>query len=157
MLVEDGVIARVGDAGDGAPEGARVLDLGGPHAACPASSTPTPTSTRTSPRPAPGAEPLWPGTGAHFLAADLRAALRMGITTIRDVGSYDDIVFEVRQAMRYGAFRGPRLLDLRADHLGDRARAAAGSPACTARPTAPTTCAAPSASRSAAARTSSRS
>ena len=53
---------------------------------------------------------MWPGTGAHFLAADLRAALRMGITTIRDVGSYDDLVFEVRQAMRYGAFRGPRLL-----------------------------------------------
>ena len=63
--------------------------------------------------PAPGARApsrCGPGRGAHFLAADLRAALRMGITTIRDVGSYGDLVFEARQAMRYGAFRGPRLL-----------------------------------------------
>jgi imidazolonepropionase-like amidohydrolase len=34
----------------------------------------------------------------------------MGITTIRDVGSIGDVVVEARQAMRYGAFRGPRLL-----------------------------------------------
>ena len=75
------------------------------------------------PQPAPGRRAdCWPGTGAHFLAADLREALRMGITTIRDVGSYGDLVFEARQAMRYGAFRGPRLLDVRADHLRDRAR-----------------------------------
>src|SRR3712207_2102378 len=57
-----------------------------------------------------GAEPLWPGTAAHFLAAALRETLRMGITTLRDVGSYGDAVLEARQAMRYGAFRGPRLL-----------------------------------------------
>jgi imidazolonepropionase-like amidohydrolase len=44
------------------------------------------------------------------LAADLREALRRGITTVRDVGSYGDLVFEARQGMRYGAFRGPRLL-----------------------------------------------
>jgi imidazolonepropionase-like amidohydrolase len=62
------------------------------------------------PTPAPGAEPIWPGTGAHFLASALRDALRMGITTLRDVGSYGDLVVEARQAMRYGAFRGPRLL-----------------------------------------------
>jgi len=36
--------------------------------------------------------------------------LRMGITTMRDVGSFDDLVVAARQAMRYGAFRGPRLL-----------------------------------------------
>ena len=34
----------------------------------------------------------------------------MGFTTLRDVGSYGDRVLEARQAMRYGAFRGPRLL-----------------------------------------------
>jgi hypothetical protein len=28
----------------------------------------------------------------------------------RDAGSYGDLVFAARQAMRYGAFRGPRLL-----------------------------------------------
>jgi imidazolonepropionase-like amidohydrolase len=34
----------------------------------------------------------------------------MGITTMRDVGSIGDLVVEARQAMRYGAFHGPRLL-----------------------------------------------
>ena len=109
VLVRDGAIARVGDAADAPPEGARTIDLGGRtlmpglidahahvKAACRA--------------PAQGAEPVWPGTAAHFLAADLREALRMGITTMRDVGSYGDLVVEARQAMRYGAFRGPRLL-----------------------------------------------
>jgi imidazolonepropionase-like amidohydrolase len=36
--------------------------------------------------------------------------LRMGITTVRDVGGYDDLLVEARQAMRYGAFAGPRVL-----------------------------------------------
>lgn len=62
------------------------------------------------PAPAEGAEPPWPGAAAHFLAAGLRESLRMGITTVRDVGSYGDEVVSARQAMRYGAFRGPRLL-----------------------------------------------
>ena len=62
------------------------------------------------PEPARGAEPMLPGTAAHFVGADLRRALRMGFTTMRDVGSYGDRVLEARQAMRYGAFRGPRLL-----------------------------------------------
>ena len=34
----------------------------------------------------------------------------MGITTFRDVGCYDDLLVEARQAMRYGAFDGPRVL-----------------------------------------------
>jgi imidazolonepropionase-like amidohydrolase len=62
------------------------------------------------PEAAHGAEPILPGTVAHFLAAELREVLRMGITTMRDVGSYGDLVVEARQAMRYGAFAGPRLL-----------------------------------------------
>src|SRR5439155_1467808 len=62
------------------------------------------------PTPAHGAEPLLAGTLGHVLAAELREVLRMGITTMRDVGSMGDLVVEARQAMRYGAFRGPRLL-----------------------------------------------
>jgi imidazolonepropionase-like amidohydrolase len=62
------------------------------------------------PTPDPGAEALSPGADAHFLAADLRETLARGVTTIRDVGSFGDLVFDARQAMRYGAFRGPRLL-----------------------------------------------
>jgi imidazolonepropionase-like amidohydrolase len=51
-----------------------------------------------------------PGSDAHFLAAELRETLRRGVTTVRDVGSYGDLGLEARQGMRYGAFRGPRLL-----------------------------------------------
>ena len=109
VLIDDGVVAAVGSTGDGVPEGARVLDLAG-RTLMPGLIDAHAHVYPHLPEPAPGAEPMWPGTGAHFLAADLREALRMGITTIRDVGSYHDIVFEVRQAIRYGALRGPRLL-----------------------------------------------
>ena len=57
-----------------------------------------------------GMEPLLPGTRGHLVASVARRALQMGITTVRDVGARDDSVLEVRQAMRHGAFPGPRIL-----------------------------------------------
>jgi imidazolonepropionase-like amidohydrolase len=108
VLVRDGRIEAVAGAGD-PPAAAQTIDLEGrtlmpglidAHAHVLAKLAP----------PAAGAEPLLPGTAAHVVAADLREALRRGITTIRDVGSYGDVVVEARQAMRLGAFRGPRLL-----------------------------------------------
>ncbi len=62
------------------------------------------------PHPPNGAEPLYPGLLGHLVAATLRRCNDMGVTTIRDVGAYGDVVLEARQAMRYGAFDGPRLL-----------------------------------------------
>jgi imidazolonepropionase-like amidohydrolase len=109
VLVEDGRIAAVGSAGDGVPEGAQVVELAG-RTLMPGLIDAHAHVKATPPTPDPGAEPLWPGLDAHLLAADLREALRRGVTTIRDVGSYGDFTFEARQAMRYGAFRGPRLL-----------------------------------------------
>jgi imidazolonepropionase-like amidohydrolase len=109
VLVEDGTIRRVSDSGDPAPGGARSLDLGG-RTLMPGLIDAHVHGYGHMPEPAHGAEPMYPGTGAHFLAGELREALRMGITTIRDVGSYGETVVEARQAMRYGAFRGPRLL-----------------------------------------------
>jgi imidazolonepropionase-like amidohydrolase len=109
VLVEDGTIARVGDAAEPPPDGARVIDAEG-RTVLPGLIDAHAHVYPHLPAPEQGAEPLWPGTGAHILAGDLRDALRMGITTMRDVGSYGDLVVEARQAMRYGAFRGPRLL-----------------------------------------------
>ena len=111
VLVDAGRIARVAAADESPPEGARVVDLAGrtllpglidAHAhvgVC-----------FPKPEPAHGAEPLLTGTLGHLLAAQLREVLRMGITTVRDVGSMGDLVVEARQGMRYGAFAGPRLL-----------------------------------------------
>jgi len=109
VLVEDGRIAAVGSAADGVPEGAAAVDLEG-RTLLPGLIDAHAHVKVERPLPDPGAEPLWPGLDAHLLAADLRETLRRGVTTVRDVGSYGDLVFEARQAMRYGAFRGPRLL-----------------------------------------------
>jgi imidazolonepropionase-like amidohydrolase len=109
VLVSDGRIKRVGLAGDAAPDGARIVDLAGRtlmpglidahvHLKAPALE------------PVHGAEPLWPQTPGLFVASALTRLLRMGFTTVRDVGSYGDEVVAARQAMRYGAFRGPRVL-----------------------------------------------
>ncbi len=66
--------------------------------------------TKRFPHQPKGAEPLREGIRGHLVGATLRRAVRMGVTTIRDVGAYGDTVLDVRQAMRYGAFIGPRLL-----------------------------------------------
>lgn len=62
------------------------------------------------PQPRHGAEPIFPALAGHLVVAALRRAVRAGVTTVRDVGAYGDVVLEARQAMRYGAFEGPRLL-----------------------------------------------
>jgi imidazolonepropionase-like amidohydrolase len=109
VLVRDGVIAAIAPAGEPPPADADVIELDG-RTLLPGLIDAHAHVRAELPVPDPGAEPLLPNTRGHFIAADLRETLRRGITTVRDVGSYDDIVFEARQAMRYGAFRGPRLL-----------------------------------------------
>ncbi len=109
ILIEDGVITRMGRAADAVPPGADVIDVAG-RTVMPGMIDAHAHVFVKPPRPEEGAEPLWPETSAHFLGARLRETLRMGFTTLRDVGSYGDAVVAARQAMRYGAFRGPRLL-----------------------------------------------
>ena len=111
VLVEGGRIARVVEGDAAPPDDAETIDLTG-TTLLPGLIDAHAHVGVSFPRPSveKGAEPLLPGTPAHFLAAELRRALQMGITTMRDVGSYGDLVVEARQAMRYGAFRGPRLL-----------------------------------------------
>ena len=60
--------------------------------------------------PEDGSGAALPGISGHFLARKLQEFLRKGVTTVRDIGSYGDQVIDTRQAMRYGAFRGPRVL-----------------------------------------------
>jgi imidazolonepropionase-like amidohydrolase len=109
VLVEEGVIRHVGDASQPCPDGARPLDVGQRTLMPGLIDAHTHTSGRIPPV-LRGAEEVLPGTRAHFLQAELRDYLRHGVTTIRVTGSQGRAPQEARQAMRYGAFRGPRLL-----------------------------------------------
>jgi imidazolonepropionase-like amidohydrolase len=107
--VEDGIIRHVGDASQPCPDGARELDVGQRTLMPGLIDAHTHASGRI-PQVLRGAEEVLPGTPAHFLQAELRGYLRHGVTTIRVTGSQGLAPQEARQAMRYGAFRGARVL-----------------------------------------------
>lgn len=109
VLVSDGRIERVGSATDGAPEGVPQIDLTG-RTLMPGLIDAHVHLKAPELKVMRGAEPIWPQTPGLFVASALTRLLRMGFTTVRDVGSYGDEVVTARQAMRYGAFRGPRVL-----------------------------------------------
>ena len=114
VLVEDGRIRAVASDADGVPHGARVADLGGrvllPGLVDAHAHVTMLQHSHAWPAPGKGAEPLRDDVPAHLAASSLQRALRMGVTTIRDVGAFGDLLLGARQAMRYGAFAGPRLL-----------------------------------------------
>jgi imidazolonepropionase-like amidohydrolase len=109
VTIEAGRITRVGASGDAVPEGARVVDVDG-RTVLPGLIDAHVHLAGAEPQRAEGAEPILAGTPPHFLQSRLRDYLRSGVTTLRDVGSQGLQPQEARQAMRYGAFRGPRLL-----------------------------------------------
>ena len=109
VLVEDGVIRRVAAAEEPCPAGARLIDAGR-RVLLPGLIDAHTHAAGRLPRVLRGAEEVLPGTAAHFLQAELRGYLRRGVTTIRVTGSQGLAPQEARQAMRYGAFRGPRVL-----------------------------------------------
>ena len=109
VLVEDGVIRRVATGPEPCPEGARTIDAGG-RVLLPGLVDAHVHAAGRVPVVRRGAEEVLPGTAAHFLQAELRDYLRRGVTTIRITGSQGLAPQEARQAMRYGAFRGPRVL-----------------------------------------------
>lgn len=109
VLVEDGRITRVGASTDGVPEGAVSVDLAG-KTLMPGLINAHMHGVGQLPEPGFGSQPTLPGTASHMLGASLREFLRYGVTTVRDMGTYGDQVMENRQAMRFGAFRGARIL-----------------------------------------------
>ncbi len=109
VLLEGGVIRAVMSASEPCPSGARAIDVEG-RMVLPGIIDAHTHAAGHPPATLLGAEEVLPGTAAHFLQAELRDCLREGVTTIRVVGSQGLRPQEARQAMRYGAFRGPRLL-----------------------------------------------
>ena len=112
VLIEDGRIAEVADRSGGVPAQADAIDLDG-RTLLPGLVDAHAHVFAEPPSPADGAEPVLPDVVAHAVRTGLESALRMGFTTLRDVGSHGDQVVTARQAMRYGVFDGPRLLTCR--------------------------------------------
>jgi imidazolonepropionase-like amidohydrolase len=115
VSVEDGVITEIGRAGETAPSGA--IDLEGrallpglidAHAHL---SSDVGRSPGFGPAPALHGELPRPRELGYFvLAKTARALLTAGITSVRDVGSYDDEAIVLREAVRLGLVEGPRIL-----------------------------------------------
>jgi imidazolonepropionase-like amidohydrolase len=109
VYVENGRISRVGNASDGAPEGATTIDLDG-KTLMPGLVNAHIHAIGRAPQPLNGAEGVLSEAHSHFFAKLLQESLRMGVMTVRDMGTFGDQVFAARQGMRYGAFRGARIL-----------------------------------------------
>ena len=110
VTITDGRIESVSDGQIEPPDDRRNIDLGGRFLMPGLIDCHTHLTIKTAPELREGEEALHPGVVGHIVGSNLREALRMGITTLREVGAHGDTVFEVRQAIRYGAFRAPRLL-----------------------------------------------
>lgn len=107
----DSVVVVEGRIAEGPPPvDATVVDLDGKFLLPGLIDCHTHLTIKTEPGLSGGEEALHPGVVGHIAGRNLRDALRMGITTVREMGAHGDTVFEVRQAVRYGAFRAPRLL-----------------------------------------------
>jgi imidazolonepropionase-like amidohydrolase len=115
VRIEAGRISEVGGANGTPPPGA--IDLGGrtllpglidAHAHV---SSDTLRSPGFGPPPALHGElPRPRALGYFILAKAARAMLDAGVTTVRDVGSYDDEGIALREAVRLGIVEGPRIL-----------------------------------------------
>jgi len=110
VLIDDGRIAAVEGGGGRPPAAARELDLGGRTLMPGLVDAHVHVSAFDMPRARKGQEPIAPEVRHHLMAAGLRRMLRMGITTVRDVGAFGDGVLHARQAVRLGAIPGPRIL-----------------------------------------------
>jgi imidazolonepropionase-like amidohydrolase len=115
VVVRDGVITEVAEAQGDPPDGA--VDLEGRtlmpglidahvHVTSDVSRSPGfgPRAARS------GEEPRPRELGYFVLAQTASAYLRAGVTTVRDVGCYDDESIVLRHALDLGLLDGPRLL-----------------------------------------------
>ena len=115
VRIDAGRITEVGTADDAPPPGA--IDLGGrtllpglidAHAHVSSDTLRSPGFG--PPPPLHGELPRPRALGYFILTKSARAMLAAGITTVRDVGSYDDEGIALREAVRLGIVEGPRIL-----------------------------------------------
>jgi imidazolonepropionase-like amidohydrolase len=110
VVVEDGRIAGVDASGAPIPADAAQVDLGGRTLMPGLVDAHVHVTAFDMPRAFKGQDAIAPEVRHHLIAAGLRRMLRMGITTVRDVGAFGDDLLHARQAVRLGAIPGPRIL-----------------------------------------------
>ena len=110
VLVESDRIVRIGASSDAMPEGAAVVDLAGRTLLPGLIDAHVHVTAFELPVPLKGEAVVAPEVKHHFVAAGLRTMLRMGVTTVRDVGAFGDDLLHARRAIELGALAGPRVL-----------------------------------------------
>ncbi len=114
VLVEDG---RIVEVSDGSASGESAIDLEGRTVMPGLIDAHAHLSSDISRSPGFGPPPALHGElprprelGYFVLAKTASVLLAAGITTVRDVGSYDDEAIALREAVRLGIIEGPRIL-----------------------------------------------
>ena len=117
VLVQDGRIVEVSEVGLDPPGLEGAWDLGGRTLMPGLIDAHAHLSSDVSRSPGFGPPPALHGElprprelGYFVLAKAARVLLGAGITTVRDVGSYDDEAIALREAVRLGIVEGPRIL-----------------------------------------------
>jgi imidazolonepropionase-like amidohydrolase len=110
VIVEDGRISGIDPNGETVRGGAFEVDLRGKTLMPGLVDAHVHVTAFDMPDALKGQLAIAPEVRHHLIAQGLRRMLRMGITTVRDVGAFGDYLLHARQAVRMGAIPGPRIL-----------------------------------------------
>jgi imidazolonepropionase-like amidohydrolase len=110
LVMEGGRITAIYAGGEDVPVDSPHIDLAGKTLMPGLVDAHVHVTNFDTPRAMKGQEPIAPEVKHHFVASGLRRMLRMGITTVRDVGAFGDDLLHARRAVGLGAIPGPRLL-----------------------------------------------
>ena len=110
VVVEDGRIVEIDPSAGPIPADAAAIDLDGRTLMPGLVDAHVHVTAFDMPEARKGQQAIAPEVKHHLIAQGLRRMLRMGITTVRDVGAFGDDLLHARQAVRLGAIPAPRIL-----------------------------------------------
>ena len=110
VVVEDGRIVEIDPSAGPLSADAAAIDLAGRTLMPGLVDAHVHVTAFDMPEARKGQQAIAPEVKHHLIAQGLRRMLRMGITTVRDVGAFGDDLLHARQAVRLGAIPAPRIL-----------------------------------------------